>query len=140
MMIPETLPTGAGMARAASKISFLPLKDRTKTARLMPGSFLIPDLLEQYMKERGYTERWVTVQELRTCVQQDCPSGQAISGFLGRNHNGAFAACRYRVTRVEKFRDTTPPYRVIKRYLVQERPAWQHHARQAYISKNNPSR
>ena len=51
------------------------------------------------MKERGYTERWITVQELRACFQQDCPSGQAISGFLGRSHNGAFAACRYKVVR-----------------------------------------
>ncbi|MGD0535759.1 MAG: hypothetical protein ABR999_10025 [Methanoregula sp.] len=90
--------------------------------RVTAGSFLIPDLLEQYMKESGYTERWITVQEIRACFQPDCPSGQAISGFLGRNHNGAFAACRYKVTKIEKFRDTTPPYRVIRRYLVQERP------------------
>ncbi|MEN6395642.1 MAG: hypothetical protein ABFC78_04070 [Methanoregula sp.] len=89
----------------------------------MAGSLLIPELLEQYMMERGYTERWITVQDLRSWFQPDCPSGQAISGFLGRNHNGAFAACRYKVTRIEKFRDTIPPYRIIRRYLVQERPS-----------------
>ena len=68
----------------------------------MSGSLLIADLLKRYMKERGYTEHWLTVQELRTWFSQDCPSGQALSGFLGRNHNGAFAACRYKVTRIEK--------------------------------------
>jgi hypothetical protein len=97
--------------------------------RVTAGSFLIPDLLEQYMKESGYTERWITVQEIRARFQPDCPSGQAISGFLGRNHNGAFAACRYKVTKIEKFQDTIPPYRVFRRYFVQERPVRQNHTR-----------
>jgi hypothetical protein len=96
---------------------------------MISGSVLISDLLEQYMNEKGYAECWITVQEIRARFKMECPSGQAISGFLGRNHNGAFAACRYRVTRIEKFRDTIPPYRIIRRYLVQERPARPDHVR-----------
>jgi hypothetical protein len=101
----------------------------------MPGSLLISDLLERYMKEKGYTEHWLTVQELRAWFPQDCPSGQALSGFLGRNHNGAFAACRYKVTRIEKFRATIHPYRIIRRYLVQERPVRQNHARHGHMNE-----
>ena len=101
----------------------------------MSSSPLISDLLERYMKESGYKEHGLTVQELRIWFQQDCPSGQALSGVLGRNHNGAFAACRYKVTRIEKFRDTIPPYRIIRRYLVQERPVRQNHARQGQMNE-----
>jgi len=100
----------------------------TKTAGMMAGSLLIPDLLEQYMNERGYTEHWITVQEIRACFQTGCPSGQAISRFLGGNHTGAFPACQYRVVRIEKFRDTTRPYRIIRKYLVQKRPVRQNGA------------
>jgi hypothetical protein len=114
---------------------FFTTNDLHGMVRVMSSSLLISDLLERYMKERGYTEHWLTVQELRTWFSQDCPSGQALSGFLGRNHNGAFAACRYKVTRIEKFRDTIPPYRIIRRYLVRERPVRQNHARQGHMNE-----
>jgi hypothetical protein len=87
----------------------------------MTASLLISDLLEQYMKERGCSDCWITVHELRSFFSQKSPSAQAISGFLGRSHNGAFPSCRYRVARITRFRDTVPPYRLIRRYLVQER-------------------
>jgi hypothetical protein len=35
----------------------------------MTGSLLIPDLTEQYMTERGFTERWIIVQELRVLIR-----------------------------------------------------------------------
>ncbi len=83
----------------------------------------VPELLEQYMKAEGTAECWVTVRELRTFFRLEESAGPAISGFLQRIHHGPFSACRYRVTRMEKFRDRAPPYRIIKKYLVQARPA-----------------
>jgi hypothetical protein len=82
----------------------------------------IPDLLEQYMKASGSAECWVTVRELRSFSGLEDAAGPAFSGFLQKIHFGPSFSCRYRVARMEKFRDTTPPYRIIKKYLVQERP------------------
>jgi len=82
----------------------------------------IPELLEQYMAAMGSAEQWVTVREIRAFFNLGDSTGPAFSGFLQRCHYGAFFSCRYKVTRIEKFRDTTPPYRIIRRYLVQERP------------------
>jgi len=83
----------------------------------------IPELLEQYMQAAGATERWVTVRELRSFFQMDESAGPAFSGFLQKIHQGPFVSCRYKVTRIEKFRDAIPPYRIIRKYLVRERPA-----------------
>jgi hypothetical protein len=82
----------------------------------------VPDLLEQYMIASGSSECWVTVRELRLFFQLDESAGPAFSGFLQKIYQGPFFSCRYKVARMEKFRDTTPPYRIIKKYLVQERP------------------
>lgn len=81
------------------------------------------ELVEQYMEAAGTEECWVTVREIRAFFCMEESTGPAISGFLQRIHNGPFHTCRYRVARVEKFRDTTPPYRIIKKYLVQARPS-----------------
>jgi len=83
----------------------------------------IPELLERYMEASDTAECWVTVRELRSYFELEESAGPAISGFLQRIHQGPFLRCRYRVTRMEKFRDSAPPYRTIKRYLVQTRPA-----------------
>lgn len=82
-----------------------------------------PELLEQYMESTGSAECWVTVRELRMRFGLDESAGPAFSGFLHKLHHGSFFSCRYKVARMEKFRDTLPPYRIIKKYLVQERPA-----------------
>lgn len=82
----------------------------------------VSDLLEQYMEVSGTAECWLTVRELRSFFQIEGSAGPAISGFLQRIHHGSFHSCRYRVIRMEKFRDSTPPYRIIKRYLIQARP------------------
>ena len=83
----------------------------------------IPELLDQYMDNSGRSEQWITVQDIRVYFQLAESDGPAISGFLRKIHHGPFFTCRYKVARIEKFRDTTPPYRIIKKYLVHERPA-----------------
>nr|WP_321352613.1 hypothetical protein [uncultured Methanoregula sp.] len=82
----------------------------------------LPGLLEQYMEESGRSEQWVTVQEIRDRFQLDISAGPAISGFLSKIYHGTSVTCRYRVARMEKYRDMIPPYRIIKRYLVRKRP------------------
>jgi len=82
----------------------------------------IPELLEEYMKAGGSAERWVTVRELRLFFQLEESAGPAFSGFLQKIFHGPFVSCRYKVARIEKFQDETPPYRIIRRYLVRERP------------------
>ena len=87
----------------------------------------IPELLDQYMDNSGRSEQWITVQDIRTYFELAESNGPAISGFLSKIHHGPFFTCRYRVARIEKFRDTTPPYRIIRKYLVQERPVQRNH-------------
>ena len=87
----------------------------------------IPELLEQYMEATGSAERWVTVRELRSFFQLDESAGPAFSGFLQKIHHGPFVSCRYKVARMEKFQDNAPPYRIIKKYLVQERTIQRSH-------------
>jgi len=74
------------------------------------------------MEASGSEECWVTVRELRLYFRLDESAGPALSGFLQKIHHGSFLTCRYKVARMEKFRDSTPPYRIIKKYLIQERP------------------
>jgi hypothetical protein len=82
----------------------------------------IPELLDNYMGNSGRSEQWITVQEIRSYFHLAESDGPAISGFLSKIHHRPFFSCRYRVARMEKFRDTTQPCRNIKKYLVQERP------------------
>jgi hypothetical protein len=87
----------------------------------------IPELLEQYMEDSGRSVQWITVQEIRTYFHLSDSDGPALSGFLKKIHDGPFFSCHYKVARIEKFRDTHPPYRIIKKYLVQERPVPRRH-------------
>jgi len=88
----------------------------------------LPELLERFMADSGKTEQWITVQDIRTCFHLESSRGPAISGFLYKLYHGAFFACRYKVARIEKYRESVPPYRIIKRYLVQKRPIYKNHA------------
>ena len=88
----------------------------------MPPHPEIPELLERYMEDSCRSEQWITVQEIRTYFHMAESDGPAISGFLRKIHHGAFFSCRYKVALIEKFQDTVPPYRIIRKYLVQERP------------------
>lgn len=83
----------------------------------------IPELLEQYMAGAGPAGCWVTVREIRARFDLNESAGPPLAGFLQKIHQGPFFTFRYKVTRIERFRDSVPPYRIIRRYLVQERPA-----------------
>jgi hypothetical protein len=87
----------------------------------------IPELLEQYMEYTGCSERWITVKEIRTHFQLAESVGPAISGFLRKIHHGSFVSCGYRVARMEKFQESIPPYRIIKKYLVRKREIQKDH-------------
>jgi hypothetical protein len=100
----------------------------------------VPELLEQYMKASGSAEQWVTVREIRAFFGLGDVSGPAISGFLQKIHHGSFFRCRYKVARIEKFRTETPPYRMIRRYLVQERPVRKQPYCSARTGSNRPNR
>mgnify|MGYP001159338476 CR=1 FL=1 len=82
----------------------------------------VPDLLERFMKESGETQRWVTVNEIRTYFNLDEFSAPPISGFLQRIYHGPFFSCPYRVERIEKITVQKKQRRVVKRYLVTRRP------------------
>jgi hypothetical protein len=82
----------------------------------------VPELLERFMKESGETQRWVTVNEIRTYFNLDEFSAPPISGFLQRIYHGAFFSCPYRVERIEKITVQKKQRRVVKRYLVTRRP------------------
>jgi len=86
----------------------------------------VPELIEQYMEDAHTPACWVTVRDLRTHFKLDESAGPALSGFLQKIFQGPFFSCRYKVTRIEKFVDTDPPYRIICRYRVEERPSHQH--------------
>jgi len=83
----------------------------------------VPDLLERFMAESGETQRWVTVNEIRTYFNLDEFAAPPISGFLQRIYHGPFATCPYRVERIEKITVQSPHRRDIRRYLVVRRPA-----------------
>jgi hypothetical protein len=117
----KTPATPAGTGRAVTDNTIF-LQQMNGTARVMNGSLLISDLLERYMQERGYTEHWITVQEFRTRMSLDKSSAHAIAGFLQRLHNNPSTSCRYTVARIENVKVDRPYHRIIRRYLIRERP------------------
>jgi hypothetical protein len=82
----------------------------------------IPDLLERFMEEKGGTQRWVTVNEIRTYFNLDEFAAPPISGFLQRIYHRPFFTCPYRVERIEKISVQKKQRRIVKRYLVTKRP------------------
>jgi hypothetical protein len=82
----------------------------------------VPNLLEKFMEESGETQRWVTVNEIRTYFNLDEFSAPPISGFLQRIYQGPFFSCPYRVERIERITVQKKQRRVVKRYLVTRRP------------------
>ena len=95
----------------------------------------IPELLDRYMEDSGLSEQWITVKDIRTHFKLAESNGPAISGFLKRIHHGSFFSCRYKVARIEKFRDPILPHRLIRKYFVQERPVQRNH--QAAVAKES---
>jgi hypothetical protein len=96
----------------------------------------IPELLDRYREDSGRSGQWITVKDIRTHFQLAESNGPAISGFLSKIHHGSFFSCRYKVARIEKFRDTAPPYRIIRKYFVEERPVQRNH-RAAGVEKSS---
>ena len=100
----------------------------------------VPELLEQYMKASGTDSCWVTVRDIRAHFDLDDTVAPAISGFLQKIYQGPFFTCQYKVTRIEKFQDTSPPYRIISKYFVQERPSVRRRSHQvaqnSYLQQN----
>lgn len=87
----------------------------------MGSSPEICDLLETFMDAEDMPERWITVEEIRTFFHLHRNSSHAIAGILHRLHKNRTFGYPYRVVRMEKFTESTPPYRVFTRYLVQKR-------------------
>jgi hypothetical protein len=81
-----------------------------------------PDLLERFMNECGNAEHWITVQEFRTRMSLDISSAHAIAGFLRRLRNNHSTRCRYTVVRIENVKVDRQYRRIIRRYLIRERP------------------
>jgi hypothetical protein len=81
----------------------------------------IPELLEQYMREEGDGERWVTVQELRDRFGLTRYQGNTVSGFLRRLHAGTFGQCPYIVLRIDQVEGYRPGAPLKYRYLVKRR-------------------
>jgi hypothetical protein len=86
--------------------------------RKYPG---MPELLEQFMKEEGEDERWVTVQELRDRFGLTRYQCNTVSGFLHRLQHGNFAQFPFIVIK----REWAPASRIsdnrVYRYLVKRR-------------------
>ena len=75
------------------------------------------------METKEADECRVTVRELRAHFNPDDATGPVIAGYLQKISPGPFFTTPYTIARIERFQDTVPPYRIICRYLVQERPA-----------------
>jgi hypothetical protein len=83
--------------------------------RKYPG---IPELLEQYMEEKGGDERWITVNELRSRFNLTRYQCNTVSGFLRRLATGPFGKCPYNVQKIEQEESKNPSDPKICRYLV----------------------
>jgi len=121
---PEPLRKQTGTAVVTVPVVTNDLRDHfflKVSFKYMTCTLDIPDLLEQYMEASGSSEQWITVREIRSFFHLDDATGPAFSGFLLKSQYAARWSCRYKVDRIERFRDTLPPYRIVRRYHVRER-------------------
>jgi len=65
----------------------------------------------------------MTVYEFRTYFHLEELTAPIISGFLRKLHHTTLFTCQYRVEKIEPVKVNIPQPRMIKRYLVQKRPA-----------------
>jgi hypothetical protein len=89
----------------------------------MTDDLNVAELLEQYMEKCGQSEQWITVYEFRTYFHLDEFTAPIISGFLRRLHHNTHFTGQYRVEKIEKIKVSVPQQRMIKRYLVHNKPA-----------------
>ena len=83
----------------------------------------VSELLERYMEDSGLPEQSITAQDICTRFRLVVSRGLAISGFFWKIYHGPFFSFPLKVIRIEKLRDTVPPYRIIKQYPARKRPA-----------------
>lgn len=81
----------------------------------------MPELLEQFMDEKGAGEQWVTVQELRNRFGLTRYQCNTVSGFLRRLEFGSFGQFPYVVTRIERAGTSGPSAPLKFRYLVKRK-------------------
>ncbi|OPY48076.1 MAG: hypothetical protein A4E42_00189 [Methanoregulaceae archaeon PtaU1.Bin222] len=86
--------------------------------RKYPG---IPELLEAYMQEQGYAERWVTVQELRDRFGLTRYQCNTVSGFLRRLKSGPFGQFPFIVAKIIREGGENPSDPKKCRYLLKQR-------------------
>ncbi len=65
--------------------------------RKYPG---IPELIEEFMKENGADERWITVHEIRDHFGMTRYQSNTISAFLRRLHTGPFTRFPFIVAKI----------------------------------------
>lgn len=87
----------------------------------------IPELLEQFMQEKGRKERWITVQELRDRFGLTRYQCNTVSGFLRRLEFGPFGKFPFIVTKIKREGGENPSDPKKCRYLLKLR---EHHALQ----------
>lgn len=73
------------------------------------------------METYGKQEKWITVEEIRNYFHMSRYSSPAIAGILRRLYKNPTFGCTFRVTRIEVQKETAPPYRIFRRYLVKRR-------------------
>jgi hypothetical protein len=78
----------------------------------------MPELLEQYMDEKGADECWITVQELRERFDLSRYQCNTVSGFLRRLDRGPFGRCPFMVTKIERDTVKSPSVPKKSRYLI----------------------
>ena len=81
-----------------------------------------PDLLARFMHAQNKPECWITVGEFREMFGLDKSFSIALSGFFRRMYNSPSIPGPYTVVRIENILADDPPARMIRRYLVRERP------------------
>jgi len=81
----------------------------------------MPELLEQFMAERGADEQWVTVQELRDRFSLTRYQCNTVSGFLRRLAYGPFGQFPYIVVRIETVDRARLSDRPMCRYRVKRK-------------------
>ena len=81
----------------------------------------IPELLEQFMREQGADEQWVTVQELRDRFGLTRYQGNTVSGFLRRLESGPFGQFPYIVASITRGEGENPSGPKKCRYLLRRR-------------------
>ncbi len=80
----------------------------------------IYELLKDYMEADPRSERWVTVQEFRSYFHLKKRCSPVIAGYFQRIYQNPTYLCPYRVTKIERVRDPSDPYRFVGRYRVEK--------------------